>query len=876
MKKGKGEGRTSSLNINKRGINMKKTLIVLLTAVLVMSMLFVSCSNEAKIDSSPVEVSFNVAQGRGLTSSIETHEVEDLYWYYKATRITGSSGDKFNYGEKTNWTSLGKGLSKPISLSQGKWDFSLQARKTQSSSGIVIYEGSVSGVLVLRNENSTVNKISVPVSQLTSGTGTILISKDIKVNKTTYTTIDTYTPTHVKYKSINTDIWSEDIPLSTETVEGVTSLSDTSLDDLVAGAYDVVVMYKGSETVDGNDVDIVFASAEITVTVYGNTTTTISGSINGITTSNQFTTQISGLASTTDISEADKSNAVPVSVPLTPQGEIGTETNVTFDAGTLPSNASNVNIEVKTVEEAQTGNFIGVDNNNAVVAAIDLKITDNSGNDLSVISGDGKKVTVTTYIMKNLSTVVVKYNGVGAQPGSIAITTSESTEEQTSNYYESDTGKLVFTTTHFSEFFVESNAVCYVKETLNGYSDLATAAASNANNTIVLLKDISVGQDNLLSIPEGDYTVNYYIKNLKSNLDGNGKTIIFNIPESIPGNIAFIYNAYGKTISNMSFEYKGKGSFIWEAIRIGVLDVIRFNNVRMFGEKKVAGNEGVFITYGSTPKTYFTDCISEVNVTGIGGSGDYNAIFVGYPMASYYEFNNCVNKGNLTCGKAAMFLGNATSSSIKLIIENCKNEGTIRSTFVDPRYKMNYYIAQRNKLSTLTLNETKYEKITDSTFGSIPTIEEDTLITGEGTAINGPLDTGMKLEKNDNNTFLITPATGGKIGTTNVAKYTVKIGIYVTVTGGTNRFYAAENVLVEESTSYITEMKDLQFVDAEFAGEADAREVNGNKIVTVGETDYYLVNPGESTGGRPKTASIYLLSAYDESGNLLASVSLTN
>ena len=96
--------------------------------------------------------------------------------------------------------------------------------------------------------------------------------------------------------------------------------------------------------------------------------------------------------------------------------------------------------------------------------------------------GNNGKVVVTTYIAKGLSNVTVKYNGTnGGDP--------------TSYDYDSTTGMLSFTTTHFSEFYVVADKV----EAINLDTNVAYKSFVEAVNSIVkegsvsLLSDVSLG-----------------------------------------------------------------------------------------------------------------------------------------------------------------------------------------------------------------------------------------------------------------------------------------------------------------------------------------------------------------------------------------------
>lgn len=502
MKKVNGEGRMSSLNISKRGITMKKTLIFVMAAVCIFASLLVSCSNEAKLSDEPVRIRFGFDQSRGLNASQNIPKVNELYWYYKANRTAGTDSENINFGATTEWTKVGRdesaGLNGIITLAQGRWDFELQGRKTAEDS-TAVYQGSISSVLILKDGN-TVNTITVPVSPLTVGRGTVIISEEIIVKKN-LSDDSGYKPTHYKYKATTAETYGNDIPLQ-KNGDGLVN-TEVQLD---AGTYDFVVMYKGTDTIPGTNNPIIYASAPITVTVSANIETTISGSLEVITAPGQFdVVEVVGSKATASV-DSNTAGVVSVVVPIAPSEEQGADTTVTFEAGALPSDAKKVVTEVKTVEEAQAANF-SVSNGQTAVAAIDLKITDESGNVKSVEGG--KTVTVTTNILKGLNSnsISVKYNGTdGDQPTDIQ--------------YNPVTGRLSFKTTHFSEFYVVSDAVCYVVETNTAYYALDSAIDSaRDNSTVFVLKNIDVSRP--IKVNRGNNIT----------LDLNGKNIVADFSE---------------------------------------------------------------------------------------------------------------------------------------------------------------------------------------------------------------------------------------------------------------------------------------------------------------------------------------------------------
>lgn len=473
--------------------NMKKTLIVLFTALLLIATMIVSCTNEAKFDET-VQVGFSSASVRGLTASQDIPGSDDLYWFYKASKTPGSEGSQITIGTKTEWTPVkvnAKGLTPEaegnsglITLAQGRWDFELQGRIDKDDVNTSVYQGSTSNVLIVKH-GEEVNTITVSVSQLATGTGTVKLS-NIKV-KSDEAHFTDYKPTSYKYRASGSTEWN---------LVGDADFSRDIEIPLTAATYDFVVMY---DKLDGGET-IVYASAPITITVTANITTTITGSLDVETTMGQFDVNVVGTKATASFPAGDSENAI--TVPITPSAEQGAKTTVTFEEGAVSGDTVLVT-EVKSIEESMSANFRVT--NGSAVAAIDLKITDREGTSKSI--AEGKTVTVETYILKGLDdeNIQVVYNGtVGAQPTDVT--------------YDPLTGKLTFKTSHFSEFYVVSDAVCYNTDKYVGYPDLngAVAGASDGD-TIVLFNNTS------MTFTEGSPCIT--IDNKDITIDGSGKTV---------------------------------------------------------------------------------------------------------------------------------------------------------------------------------------------------------------------------------------------------------------------------------------------------------------------------------------------------------------
>lgn len=492
MKKVNREGRMSSLKINKRGINMKKTLIVFLTAVLAMSMLYVSCSNETKIDSSPVEVSFGASQSRSLSANVSFEDFDNLNWYYKANLYSG----EFSQGATgEDFVLLQDGLATQITFSQGIWDFELKAKKVQGEEEVEIYRGNRTGVLIQRQPNSSILTIQIDVMPSSEINGTIVIDPNVNVGG----------------KKVNK------VKIGSGEATELNPSGNNSF-SMEPNTYEVTLTYeKTVSSSTGGETKIEYGSETITVTVYGGAVTTISGDISEIT--QTVVIEPVGKFSTTSTVAISGKQGVTLESSLTPAMDADAN-SVAKTTVILPDTIKELNFSgeknvvltttVYPVEEAITNeNFTVTGSNNTTVAAIDLKLkvgtdtvsTFKKSNEESVA------VTVKTYILKGLNpnNISVKYNGTdGGHPTDVQ--------------YNPVTGELSFKTTHFSEFYVVSGAVCYNTDKYVGYSDLNDAiGAASDGDTIVLLDNTSMtlnGGDSCISIVNKGITI-----------DGSGKAI---------------------------------------------------------------------------------------------------------------------------------------------------------------------------------------------------------------------------------------------------------------------------------------------------------------------------------------------------------------
>lgn len=394
----------------------------------------------------------------------------------------------------------------------------------------------------------------------------------------------------------------------------------------------------------------------------------------------------------------------------------------------------------------------------------------------------------------------------------------------------------------------------------------------NGSNTRVYFK---VNTDLVFTESVGESSYSYCIipQLVNSEIDfakGNGENHTVTLPEEV----CLLGNVFGGCLKNVSVNLNE------ESIVSYIAGPFEFNNVCTSGQVTPSNNTGAYVTYVQGTHVSFTDCISNVEMSGLGGAGNYNSVFVGYVFSGTVnlDFTNCVNKGSLVCGKASMFIGNPNAATIELNVTNCVNEGTIKATYMDDDYNFNYYFSTSSNNYKFVLNGVEYNDNNSLPTSYMPNVLEDNCVINRGVVENGPENTGLVLSRNEDKTFTITPATGNEVGGKAVDHYTVGLGLYTGISNGSCLFFATETISSDGSTSYTTTLKDYKFVDISFVNGDEMGELAGNRTFTKDGETYYVVLDDETVRGEhgAAPAQMYYLSAFDGNNKLLASVSLSD
>lgn len=443
-----------------------KRILVLLLSILCLASLFISCSNEATSDRL-ARVCFANANRRALIQSIDNIADEDLEWHYSAAK---KSLTEFNTGATDDSTLAS--INSSFELSQGKWDFTLWAIRKGDTNKIKVYMGSVEDVMILASKDN--NDIYVEVTPYIEGApGSIVISKDIAIKKSDGTSLS------VKPNTLKVD----DTIYSTYNSE-----VDFTISNLAAGSHDIVLAYVTTD--DGEEVTS--ATEKKTVTVESGRTTTISGYISEATGSVSFDKHNAAVAgdATANITDGD----MTLSVAVTPSMVTGNSTSVLFPAGTLTGSKATLTV----IATPAGGNFsIESTESTTSIASLDLKLSID-GVEQSEFT---HAVTVTTYIAKGLdqNKLSIKYSGSGLSHGTL-------------ESYESTTGELKFTTTHFSSFVasMSSNYYAYNKDTNTAYDTIQNAvSAVTDDNTVVVLKECALESTELITATDKKFTLDF-------------------------------------------------------------------------------------------------------------------------------------------------------------------------------------------------------------------------------------------------------------------------------------------------------------------------------------------------------------------------------
>lgn len=526
---------------------MKRTLTLILVALLLIGTLFVSCSDEASDTAGTdklVTVSISgTSTSKAMTATLESvvPGYDELVWFYQATK---NDNGLYATGQTSGWTPLKeqvnneyvKGLSDTTigQFSTGDWIFQFKGVENNSDIGTdnesVIYEctsleaevSSTTATGQTYEENDTVY-LTIP---LTVGSG--VDTATVKFGSLTFTlpSSDSFNANAATNYYVTITEGDTVLYTSTDAVSGTTAGQTITFDLSSATLSNNTYISSGSHTYtftvvlkdDSGDEVATVGGYEYTISINTGVTATVSGAIDstdtvyyvvvGEITGATQTASVSGVTASTSENTEITSKVTPASVSEGTSTD--KSTTVTFaanvlDASTVDTTYSyTLDMKVYGVESAST-TFSVTSSGSSAVAGIDLSLTKTTttGSDSTntLVTSFGSPVIISTYLAKGLEDVSVVYNGDGDAPSDIN--------------YDAVTGLLSFTTTHFSEFYVQASNDALNATTNTAYGKLQDALdAATDDCTIKLLRDISI-TDTIIDIDKGK----------SFTLDGNSKTL---------------------------------------------------------------------------------------------------------------------------------------------------------------------------------------------------------------------------------------------------------------------------------------------------------------------------------------------------------------
>lgn len=668
---------------------MKKSLLVLASIMILALCTFVACTSEV---SDPYDGLTYVTFGgesptsKNLRASYEVASYDDLYWSYSAEKLDhyGTSGSATNAPVFKDSTTTG--LNKTVGpFSQGKWKFTLYAYTSGETrdENTKVYEGSVE--VSIKGQ-----KVTVPVSVTPYGeTGALKFSgayfewKDNGKDSPDIKIVAKGTKTGQKYTLGNRIANDNTNPEDAKIRLDITSVGDNKTYKITDREYSTVKADYYNCTIiayidiDGSQTPV--SSQTFGFRVYGSTTTTISGDI----TEGEFTGVDFSVENMAVIEMSESSKA---SLSVTPSGMDGKTTDVDFSNAGLSGKHVLV-VDVDSAVEASNFTIEGEkfdSTSQSVVARIGLELSSVSETTQTPVTsfGNNAKVVVTTYIAKGLSNVTVKYNGTnGGDP--------------TSYDYDSTTGMLSFTTTHFSEFYVVADKIQAINSCTNMASKLFVDAVDECrdNETIILLEDTLVYNVEI-STPIAENPKNVII-------DLNNHTIT-----GVAGNASPVF-----VINNTNVHFTGKGSILgseqyktkglvllnsWSSVKIdSEISLIGYsygilidkycgygNKVQFDGSLEILDEGGIGVTVNGDNKNtgdsapILSFCGARINVPN--GVGIYAAGYANWNISRNTEiagYNTAIEirAGNMTIDSGT-FKSTATAYSCS------KNDGGATTT----------------------------------------------------------------------------------------------------------------------------------------------------------------------------------------------------
>ncbi len=463
---------------------MKKASYILLAMMLIIAV-FVSCKAEVIDDSDfLVNVMFSSENNsKGLTWSRD-FVPDNYYWSYDASKADNGPRTGTATKAKVGGDEGKGGLLHDVGpFSVGTWDFTLYGY-TNAERTELVYEGHTQAFLA----KGSSNPVKVNVSSKDEQAGTILVSKDIRLTDGTNAT---YAPTHFSIKNAKDSSFAEDTSNNSLQDLDFNTTEDMSY-TVRSGSYVVTIEMKEGSTV--------YSSSQIYINVYDYQTTVVGGSLDDVKVSTRFEASDGTIVGT---SNETAINVEGPTILTTPEGVTPVKSGTTavgFPQDALGT-AENATLKVIASPTPVSSKFC-IEGESSPLAGIDLSVFV----DGKAVTNFASPVTVTTYVAKDLTSKKIN-DASEAESEGLKVVYNGSGDQPTITSYDPTTGMLVFTTSHFSQYYVTSSRIVAVNVDANvAYTSLKDAVdAVTDSGYITLLQDVTDG-DGIL-IPAGNRSI---------------------------------------------------------------------------------------------------------------------------------------------------------------------------------------------------------------------------------------------------------------------------------------------------------------------------------------------------------------------------------
>lgn len=729
---------------------MKRTLLTCLILTFVVLGLFVSCNAETTVPEDGVGYIRFGEGSRALSPSYQTVSYDDVYWFYTAKKDDG-------YGTKGETSTLTpvttkeendakvpeKGLSGTVGeFSQGKWIFTLAAYKELETAGnapntsTIIYDGGSFSVALAGGETK-----SVSVTVTAKGEYGNLVFDGATFN---YEVAQTQTGGEgnntaeepllkiVAKRTTPTTDGGSDYPTYTltndETVSGATKITLTSgdkqkytiaFDNDNTGLEDVTVdeetvkslpMEKGTYQctvaayIEGGEGTPIKEQTFYFGIYLGGAVTKISGDLTEDASSNvKFdVAKTETVVKALTLTEDGKSNAMEFKSDLATSDE-------TTDEDTVVVNLVEGAVSVDESDESSTVDYalnVSVNKDAAGDNSFSVQTKDGSEVKCSIDLSldklvDGVKTDEISEFNEPVEIKIFIGTGLDEDDLNVVYTGTKYTEQPVFKSYDSSSGYITFTTTHFSNFAVLYKVTLpVVKVVRNGkttyYQSFEEALAYALNgefgkdDSITLLDDVDLEGEEWTPLFAGTRTGSGIKsgKGFKGTFDGGGNTISnLKITKGDADACVGLFGILdGGVIKNLSLtnvsvnasDCENVGAVVGLMCNGAALDNVTVGSSDKAESSSVAGKAAGGVVGRMIVNCSISNCTNYATVNG----GEEGA--GGIVCKAYYSVDNsvqkitgCKNYGAITSTETGHSIGGIAAYALAVEISDCENHGDI-------------------------------------------------------------------------------------------------------------------------------------------------------------------------------------------------------